>query len=206
MKKTLLSILLFGSLGSVFAQQNKSLTTSIEVVSADDRNTTLKFVPGATVIRPVTTAQGQQFIATVDQGTPVLRAGAPDVEKLTASVIIPNEGNTNVVVVSAEYHDLQNIQIAPSKGNLYRDQDPAAVPYTYGEEYSRNAFFPMAEAELNAPYILRDYRGQAVHVYPFRYNAITKTLRVYDEITVRIESVSGKRYQRIAACCTTCNC
>jgi hypothetical protein len=192
MKKLLFSIVFVGSFVSVFAQQNRTLNTNIEVVSADDRNTTLKFTPGATVLRPVNTPQGQQFIATVDKGTPVLRAGAPDVEKLTASVIIPNEGNTNVVVVSAEYHDLQNVQIAPSKGNLYRDQDPSAVAFNYGEEYSRNAFFPMAEAELNAPYILRDYRGQAVHVFPFRYNAVTKTLRVYDEITVRIESVSGK--------------
>jgi hypothetical protein len=199
MKKILFSVLFIGSIGSVFAQQSRSLKTVIEVVNADDRNTTLKFVPGATVLRPVNTPQGQQFIATVDQGTPVLRQGAPDVEKLTASVIIPDEGNTNVVVVSAEYHDLQNVQIAPSKGNLYRDQDPSSVAYTYGEEYSRNAFFPMAEAELNAPYILRDYRGQAVHVYPFRYNAVTKTLRVYDAIIIRIESVAGKGVNELRA-------
>jgi Peptidase family C25/Propeptide_C25/Peptidase family C25, C terminal ig-like domain/Secretion system C-terminal sorting domain len=191
MKRFLFSVLFLGTLNVVSAQQTKSVQTSIEVISSDDHATTLKFNPGTTVLRPVTTPQGQQYIATVDQGTPVLRQGAPDMEKLTASVIIPDEGNTNVVVVSAEYHDLQNVQIAPSKGNLYRNQDPAAVPYVYGEEYSRNAFFPLAEAELNAPYVLRDYRGQAVHVFPFRYNAVTKTLRVYDEITVRIESVPG---------------
>lgn len=191
MKRILFSVLFFGTLNVLSAQQTKSVQTSIEVISSDDNATTLKFNPGATVLRPVATPQGQQYIATVDQGTPVLRQGAPDMEKLTASVIIPDEGNTNVVVVSAEYHDLQNIQIAPSKGNLYRDQDPASVPYVYGEEYTRNAFFPLAETELSAPYVLRDYRGQAVHVFPFRYNSVTKTLRVYDEITVRIESVPG---------------
>ena len=94
-------------------------------------------------------------------------------------------------MVSARYHDVQNVALAPSKGNLYRDQDPNAVPYTYGEEYITNAFFPSAEAELRAPYCVRDYRGQAVVVYPFRYNAVTKTLRVYEEIIVRVESVSG---------------
>lgn len=192
MKKLFLAAILFTGVHLMNAQNtNRGGATSVELVSTTARTTTVRFTPGTTVLVPVNTPRGLEYLATVDQGTPMLRAGAPDMNKLTESVIIPNAGQTNIVVVSARYHDVANVQLAPSKGNLYRDQDPNSVPYTYGQEYSTNAFFPSAEAELRAPYCVRDYRGQAVVVYPFRYNAVTKTLRVYEEIIVRIESVNG---------------
>lgn len=191
MKKLFLFALLATGAQMVNAQQFKQGSTSVEVVSADNRQTTLKFTPGTTLMFPVTTPHGVEHITQVDQGTPILRAGAPDLQKLTESVIIPDAGNTNMVVVSARYHDVPNVHIAPSKGNFTRDIDPANVPFVYGEEYSENAFFPAMEAELRSPYCVRDYRGQTVVVYPYRYNAVTKILRVYEEIVVRIESVSG---------------
>lgn len=192
MKKLFLIALLFSGAQAVYAQVARpTLATTTELVNTTARTTTIRFTPGAPALVPVNTPRGQEFIVTVDEGTPLLRVGAPDLNKLTESVIIPNAGQTNVVVVSARYHDVANVAVAPSKGNLYRDQDPATVPYTYGEEYTTNAFYPSSEVELRAPYCLRDYRGQAVVVYPFRYNAVTKTLRVYEEIIVRVESTPG---------------
>ena len=191
MKKLFLSILLAGSFCSLNAQQRAVAPSSVELISATNRTTTIRFTPGTPVLVPVTTPHGTEYIVSVDQGTTILRAGAPDLEKLTQSVIIPDAGQTNLVVVSARYHDVQNINVAPSKGNIYRTTDPAAVPYSYGREYTDNAFFPSMEAELRAPYCLRDYRGQTVVVFPFRYNAVTKTLRVYEEIVVRVEAVAG---------------
>lgn len=191
MKKLLLVALLAGCSQLVNAQQVKSVPTSIELVSATSRTTTIRFTPGTTQLIPVNTQNGTDYIVTLDDGTPILREGAPDLQKLTQSVIIPDAGQTNIVVVSARYHDVPNIYVAPSKGNLSRTVDPATVPYTFGHEYSNNAFFPAMEAEMREPYCVRDYRGQTVVVYPFRYNAVTKTLRVYEEIIVRVESVPG---------------
>lgn len=191
MKKLFLSVLIAGSVFTLNAQQFNAATSSVELVSATNRTTTIRFTPGTPVLLPVTTPHGTEYIVTVDDGTTILRAGAPDLEKLTQSVIIPDAGQTNLVIVSARYHDVQNINVAPSKGNFDRTIDPATVPYTYGREYSDNGFFPSTEAELHAPYCVRDYRGQTVVVYPFRYNAVTKTLRVYEEIVVRVEAVAG---------------
>lgn len=190
MKKFLLAVFATGAISSLNAQVFND-KTSIELVSATSRATTLRFTPGTPVLVPNSTPNGIEYSLTADQGTKLLREGAPDLSKLTQSVIIPDAGQTNLVLVSARYHDVQNVDIAPSKGNLYRDTDPATVPFTYGKEYSENAFFPDAEAELRSPYILRDYRGQTVVAYPYRYNAVTRTLRVYEEIVVRVESVPG---------------
>ena len=39
------------------------------------------------------------------------------------------------------------------------------------------------------PYIIRDFRGQNMVVYPFAYNPVTKTLRVYYDMTVEMYKV-----------------
>jgi hypothetical protein len=93
-----------------------------------------------------------------------------------------------VRVLEFNYVDIPDMAIAPSKGNFPRNVDPESVPYTYGEAYNTDAFYPAMQTELQAPYILRDYRGQAVTVYPFAYNPATNTLRVYTEIVVEIYS------------------
>jgi len=110
----------------------------------------------------------------------------PDIPRFTDSFIIPNDGIMNVEIVSSEYVDIQNINIAPSKGNFSRNINPDNVPYKYGAAYDKNEFFPKDIAQLDSPYILRDYRGQVVHVFPFQYNPITKVLRVYSKIKVKI--------------------
>jgi hypothetical protein len=57
---------------------------------------------------------------------------------------------------------LQNIEIAPSKGDFSRQIDPESVPYTYGPAYQQNAWYPGKLAELSDPHIFRDFRG-ALH-------------------------------------------
>ncbi|MBK9318994.1 MAG: hypothetical protein IPM91_09385 [Bacteroidetes bacterium] len=48
-----------------------------------------------------------------------------------------------------------------------------------------DAFWPANITDLRTPYILRDYRGQTLLLQPFQYNAMTSTLRVYTEMTVK---------------------
>ena len=40
------------------------------------------------------------------------------------------------------------------------------------------------------PYIIRDFRGQNIMVTPFNYNPVTKTLRVYHQLTLAMNKVS----------------
>ncbi len=115
----------------------------------------------------------------------MLQAGAPGLPKIGRSVIIPDNAEMGLRVQSANYYEIA-ANIAPSKGNLLRDIDPADVPYTFGNEYSTNAFFPANLAEMGSPYILRDYRGSDILVYPFQYNPVTRVLRVYTDITIEI--------------------
>lgn len=125
-----------------------------------------------------------------------LKKGAPEVLKMATSIIVPDDAEMKLVVQKSQYTDIPNVEIAPSKGNLLRNVDPETVPYVYGPEYQTDAFFPGDLATLGDPYIARDYRGHAIVVYPFQYNPVTKVLRVYHEIKVKIKT-TGKRGKNI---------
>jgi len=123
--------------------------------------------------------------------TPLLSAGNPDLLKYTTSLIIPDQGEMKVEVISSNYIEYTGIELAPSKGNLYRDVNPSTVPFRVGSTYEKSEFWPANIAELRAPYILRDLRGQTVVITPFQYNPITKVLRFYTDITVNVSKMEG---------------
>ncbi|MGB3074797.1 MAG: C25 family cysteine peptidase [Chitinophagales bacterium] len=169
-----------------FSQSATAQKTAISLVSDDGNTTVIRFNPGAMVQQTVNTPAGNAVVIKVDAGTPMLQKDFPDLPKLTTSIIIPDDKNMQVTVSSSSYTDFENVKVAPSKGSLKRDVQPSDVPYVYGSVYQENAFFPQHLAEMRDPYILRDFRGQTVIVYPFQYNPVTKTLRIYSEITVTV--------------------
>ena len=163
----------------------------VEALTSDINSTVLKATATGYFKEQVATPRGNAFVISTKASYAMLIKGAPDLGKFSTSVIIPDRAKMKVEVVSSSYTEINNIDVAPSKGNLYRNIDPSSVPYFYGEAYSRNEFFPGKLAELNSPFILRDFRGQSVWVYPFQYNPVTKTLRVYDEIVLNVSEDTG---------------
>jgi hypothetical protein len=123
--------------------------------------------------------------------SPILVKGAPDIDKLTASLIIPDRARMEIHVIEEEYTEFHDIYIIPSKGNFSRDIDPDDVPYLYGDVFSKDAFYPTTVAELRPPYIIRDVRGQVAVIYPFRYNPVKNVLRVYTRLVLDVHTGEG---------------
>jgi hypothetical protein len=161
----------------------------INLLSSDISSSIIRFRVEGFYLNPVQTPQGEQYVVELENSSRILKAGAPDLAKLTASVIIPDEALMSSRIVSSSYVEYTGIEIAPSKGNFTRDIKPSDVPYTYGSAYQQDRFFPEQINELREPYIMRDFRGQTIIVNPFQYNPITKVLRVYTDITVEIYKI-----------------
>ncbi len=138
----------------------------------------------------VKTPKGKQMIISGEDMASMLVAGAPDLPMYPISMIIGNTAEMKVSVVESSYVDFENVEVAPSKGNFSREINPNDVPYTYGEMYQQDDFYPAQQAALDNPYILRDFRGQNVMVYPYAYNPVTKTLRVYTDLRLSVKKVS----------------
>jgi len=140
--------------------------------------------------KTVRTPNGPQLIVSIDKMASMLEAGAPDLPVGYISAVIGDRAEMTVNVVKSNYVDFENVEVAPSKGNFSRQINPEDVPYTYGEMYQQNAFWPATQAYLAAPYIMRDLRGQNIMVSPIAYNPVTKTLRVYTNMTIAMTKVS----------------
>jgi hypothetical protein len=168
--------------------------TKTTLVSSALETTVIHFeIPGF-FLEEVTTPNGKEFIVSLEEATPILFGGDPDLVKLTTSVLIPDLAQMDVEILSSEFVEFSNISIAPSKGNFTRDIDPSTVPYIYGKHYNQNQFFPGTLAELREPYIIRDFRGQTVVVYPFQYNPVTKKLKVYSELEITVKKTGDIGY------------
>jgi hypothetical protein len=118
----------------------------------------------------------------------IMERGMPDLPFICRSIIIPDNAKMEVQVTESKFVEYQ-MPIAPSKGFISRDVNPDDVPHEFSEAYGLNEFYPREVAELGSPYILRDFRGITVTVYPFAYNPLTQTLRVYTHIVLEVRNV-----------------
>jgi len=154
---------------------------------SSNRNTSIVCIniTGYTM-KEVQTPTGIKYVPVIEGATPIYEKGAPDLLKSTVSLIIPDKGVVSAEVISSEYTDYHDIEIAPSKGIIYISQDADNIPYIFGEQYQKNEYFPSDLVKLRDPHIMRDVRGIAADLFPLRYNPVSKTLRVYSEIIVEI--------------------
>ena len=196
MKKTLLSLLFVALSVMAFAQRWTSISSNapanpvVKLVSSSEQQVVVDFSLGGFYLTRVNTPNGIQHIVSVPKMASMLEAGAPDLPQFPVPAIIGDMAEMQVSVTKSAYTDYENVEIAPSKGNFSRQIDPESVAYTYGEMYNKDAFYPAAQAHLDTPYILRDDRGQNIMVRPFAYNPMTKTLRVYHDMTIEMRKVS----------------
>ena len=199
MKQTLFAFFILICLASLAGEwkpirSQQAVDASATLVSSDISTSVIHFKLEGFFVNEVKTPLGNAVTISVGEGSPMLEKGAPDLPKMTTSVIIPDLAMMDVEVLSSDFVEFANMDIAPSKGNLTRDINPNTVPYEYGRAYSENKFYPGNEAGVRDPFILRDYRGQTVIAYSFQYNPVTKVLRVYTDITVKLKKVNNNGY------------
>ncbi len=188
MKRTLILMSLLLLL--IFAVAAETITTagganSVTVISSSGTETVLQYRIGKFEQTPVNIAGAEWFHINLPNEGITQDKGFPQLPVFNRSIIIDNTARMRLEFFDIQYQDFQ-VPVAPSKGVIYRNTDPATVPYTFGDVYQRDEFYPQSVAELTEPYILRDYRGIVVQTTPFAYNPVSKTLRVYTAYKVRV--------------------
>ena len=191
MRKLFLSLVLVMLSFVTFGQQWVAIksdapgTMQTTLVSSSENQITVNVqVPGFYALE-VETPRGEANIISVPKAVSTAQAGEPNLPMIAIPAIVGDAQHYSIRVVDAQFADYP-MEVAPSKGDFSRQINPADVPYTYGEAYAQDAFFPAQNAGLYEPYIMRDFRGQNMVVYPFAYNPVSKTLRVYYNMTVEM--------------------
>lgn len=161
-------------------------TVSYTIVQSSDQDIVIR-VDFPDYSTQTVQACGQSMVKlSMPDAYPVIEAGMPELLKIATSVIIPENSFPTAEVLNVNYRTIGQVDVAPSKGKLYRNINPENVPYSKGSGYAQDRFFYQDTVVLGEAYQLRDYTGMSVQFFPFAYNPVRRELKVYESITVRI--------------------
>ncbi len=106
-----------------------------------------------------------------------------------AAVMLEADNNVKLAFSGDDFVEYNlDYPLLPSRGVIYRDQDPSSIPYVIDPKSITDKWYPGDLASNTEPYILRDVRGTNVYVYPFQYNAQKNILRVYKTVNVSLQN------------------
>ena len=115
------------------------------------------------------------------------KEGWAELPKLTSALQLSADANYDLVFIGGEYSDFKlDHPLVPSRGTIYRNQDPSKIPYEIDPASIVDDYYPLKKMEMTDPYIIKDVRGTTITVYPFQYNAALQTLRVYSSMNIHL--------------------
>ena len=115
------------------------------------------------------------------------KKGWAELPFVSSSLQISDDKNISLDVSNSQYVDIQlDYPLLPSRGVIYRNQDPSSIAYEIDPASMIDAWYPKSLTIADDPYILRDVRGTNVKVFPFQYNSLKNVLRVYSQVNVSI--------------------
>lgn len=132
---------------------------------------------------------GQQYATIVFDGKITsMKKGWASLPFISSAIQLSADKNIDIAVANSEYVDITlKHPLLPSRGVIYRNQDPTTIPYTIDPASVQDAWYPGHVAAADQPFIFRDVRGSSIKVYPFQYNAKKNVLRVYTKVNVQVK-------------------
>ena len=117
---------------------------------------------------------------------PILKKGSPELLQTAFSLIVPEGSTPETEILDAQYTVVEQFALAPSKGKLYRNVNPATVPYMQNTDYQEANYLLGSAIQTGESYQLRDFQGMNFKVYPFDYNPVAQKLKIYSSVTVKV--------------------
>ncbi len=102
-------------------------------------------------------------------------------------VEMPDGVDYQFEITEQTYVDLTpEAAILPSRGTIYRNQDPEAIPYIYDTTQDHDNWYPGTIISNSDRFLFRSLKGTWLGIYPFQYMKNKNLLRVYTSLTIRI--------------------
>ena len=112
--------------------------------------------------------------------------GEPALPYFAESIIIPDLNNPEIEISNISYKEIKVNRIIPSRGPLPVGVNADEIPFTFGEVYNQDIWYPKTNADIGDPYTLRDYNGVVLYFNPFLYNPKLQTLKIATSITIKV--------------------
>lgn len=162
---------------------------SVAVLESNDTRTVVRFELEG-FFKSEVLINGQTYNEIKLDTEPVLCfEGQPALPHVSRAIIIPDNAKMRLKVISSDYTDFPETPVVPSKGLVPPSVKLDEVPYTFGAVYQSSGWYPSEVVAISPPFILRDYRGTVIDLFPFQYEPQSQTLRVYTSVTVEVLNV-----------------
>lgn len=123
-----------------------------------------------------------------NHGVTTDKKGFAELPMLGTTLQLAASGDVELVIEEGEYQDIElKHPLLPSRGVIYRNQNPDEIPYKVAPESLVDEWYPARVAYTESPFVYRDTRGVNVYAYPFRYNAARNILRVYKSMIMKVK-------------------
>jgi len=163
------------------------------VLSTDENSTTIEFNMPELQFDKVTIDGKDWNLLTADNMISTMVKGLPMLPEARRSIHVGDLAAYSVRIIRSEVSEIDlDLGIAPSKGHLTRNIDPASIPFVFDKVYNEDKWYPEINASIGETYIVRDLRGQNFIINPVQYNPLRKKLRIYNKILFEIYADNAK--------------
>lgn len=170
-----------------------SQTSDYKIIGSTSSYIEIEYYPAELSPREIKSGSEKFTIFEFDQGLAkgLMSSGSPDVRFRSFGIMLPSDRNNSVQIIDFEMKELQNINLAPIPQMYFanpnvRDYETLLYSYTKNSDYTQNKFFPENPVELMNAGLLRDVAFGNLKISPCQYNPVTRVLKVYSKIRVRI--------------------
>lgn len=164
----------------------------ISVLSSTDSSCIIEIRLG-TFHRKSININGEEYnLLELPIGSLIQEKGNPELPKITRSITMPHGTGISYNIVEQKYESY-SMKVAPSKGVLMRNDDPERVEFIFGQIYQEDKFYPEKLLEIGEPYLIRDFRGVRINFYPFSYNPLSGSLKVYTKMVIEFKYTGQNR-------------
>lgn len=184
----------FGLLAGEIVTFNQSLkSASIKPVVNRNNSFEFKMELPRVIIDDITINGKLMSKITVPGGNPIIAKGYPELYKVTAFVAVPDCSRVIVEDIKTDYIIKKVNTVIPSKGNVLRNVDINKVPYTFGEIYNKNIWFPEKIVKVSKPFVLRNIMGVQLEIIPFQYNPVKNEIKIIRSLTLNLKPIDIKK-------------
>lgn len=184
-KLAILSVFILFSIFSATAKNGEGYDVSFQQKKSNQfsLNFNLQDYNIADIVKDGVTYSNIEFKGSVSSN----KIGWADLPYLSTSIQLPSDKNVSIEITDFKYEEIDlNSPMLPSRGVIYRNQDPSSIPYEIDQASYIDEWYPSNLTSTSEPYIMREVRGENIFVYPFQYNAVQNKLRIYTSIIITV--------------------
>jgi hypothetical protein len=170
-------------------------SSDYKIIASTDSYLEIEFFPQYTIPEKILYKNESFLRLAFENSKPndLTKSGEPDAVSRVFAVILPAEEGNSVRILDYDVNEASGINLAPVPSLNRRDpnrrdfENDELVYEKNKTAYSQNTYLPIQIASLEKTGIVRDITLGNLVIYPFQYNPVSRTLKQYTRIHLRIE-------------------